>query len=247
MMMEPSIQAPAAGRHRRSTELADALTKRIRDRVLRPGDKLPTEAEIGLEYGVSRTVVREAMSQLQAGGLVETRHGVGTFVVDSSRSFVFRVAAGSIPTVQAILAMLELRISLESEAAALAAMRRTDLQLEEIRRALDDFKAELQSGSNAGETDFLFHLRIAETTGNRYFAEVMSNYGTATIPRTRLTVFQSPEARSNFLSMLSREHEQIFNAIARGDANAAAKFMRIHLSNSRDRFGKAQLAASYGD
>jgi len=186
--------------------------------------------------------VSEAMSQLQAGGLVETRHGIGTFVVDSPRLFVFRVAAGSIPTVESILAMLELRMSIESEAAALAAMRRTDAQLEEIRRALDDFKAELQNGSGAGETDFLFHLRIAEATGNRYFAEVMGHFGTATIPRTRVTVFQSPEARSNFLRMLSREHEQIFSAIARGDANAAAKFMRVHLSNSRDRFGKAQLA-----
>ena len=133
--------------------------------LLAPGDKLPTESEIMLEHGVSRTVVREAISGLQAAGFVETRHGIGTFVLDSPTGFDFRAEPQSIPTVHDILAMLELRISLEPEAAALAAERRTAGQLNEMRRVLDEFQAALHNGGDTAEPDFQFHLRVAEATG----------------------------------------------------------------------------------
>src|SRR5208283_4141657 len=105
---------------RLAQELVNALSEQIRSRVLHPGDKLPTEAEIMQEHGVSRTVVREAISGLQSAGFVETKHGIGTFVLDQANRLEFRIDASNIPTVLDILAMLELRISLESEAAALA-------------------------------------------------------------------------------------------------------------------------------
>ena len=156
----------------------------------------------------------------------------------------FQLEAKSIPTVLDVLAMLEFRISLESEAAALAAARRTDEQLEALRRALDEFQDAQRNGGNGAETDFQFHLRIAEASGNRYFPEVFAHFGMSTIPRTRVTLFKSAEDQAAFISMLSREHEQIYGAILCGDPKLAAKFMRIHLSNSRDRFRKAQEQAA---
>jgi GntR family transcriptional repressor for pyruvate dehydrogenase complex len=223
-------------------ELVGALSEQIRSHVLRPGDKLPTESEIMLEHGVSRSVVREAISGLQSAGFVETRHGIGTFVLDSPARFEFRVEPNSIPTVREILAMLELRISLESEAAALAAARRTEGQLADLRRVLDEFQAALHNGGDAAEPDFQFHLRVAEATGNRYFPEVLARFGTTTIPRTRISVLQSAADQAAYLSILGREHEQIYSAILRGDPKGASKFMRTHLSNSRDRFQRAQDA-----
>ncbi len=225
---------------RLAKELIDALSEQIRSRALRPGDKLPTESAIMAEHGVSRTVVREAISGLQAAGFVETRHGIGTFVLEWPGGFEFRVDPHSIPTVRDILAMLELRMSLESEAAALAAARRTDEQLAELRRVLDAYQAALEGGGDTAEPDFQFHLRVAEATGNRYFPEVLARFGTTTIPRTRVSLLQSPGGQAAYLTTLGREHELIYTAILRGDPEDASRFMRTHLSNSRDRFQRAQ-------
>jgi DNA-binding FadR family transcriptional regulator len=241
-----STESPAARRRPRrlAKELVDALAEQIRSRALNPGDKLPTESEIMAEHGVSRTVVREAISGLQAAGYVETRHGVGTFVLNSPVGFAFRVERNSMPTVRDILAMLELRISLESEAAGLAAARRSAGQLAELRRVLDGFQSAMQSGDDTAEPDYQFHLRVAEATGNRYFPEVLARFGMTTIPRTRISLRQSTEDRAAYLSVLAREHEQIYSAILRGDSEGASRCMRAHLSNSRDRFQKAQAALS---
>ncbi len=224
-------------------ELVDALADRIRKRQIRPGDKLPTEFDLIREYGVSRTVVREAISGLQSAGLVETRHGIGTFVLEPPLTPQFRVNRSSIPTVREVLAMLELRISLESEAAALAAERRTEEQLKSLRQKLDEFKAAMHAGDNAAEPDFKFHLTVAEAAANHYFSEVLAQFGTSTIPRTRINVLQSTRDQSAYLQTLGREHERIYEAIAKGDPKAASKFMRAHLTASRDRFRKAQEEA----
>ena len=88
-----SALAPPARRKPRSLalDLVDALGDRIRDGRLAAGAKLPTEAAIMEEFGVSRTVVREAISKLQAAGLVATRHGIGTFVIGLGEGGAFRI------------------------------------------------------------------------------------------------------------------------------------------------------------
>src|SRR6476469_679502 len=104
-------------------DVVDTLSGRIRDGSLAQGEKLPTEAAIMEEFGVSRTVVREAISRLQARGLVQTRHGVGTFVADAVAhdATPFLIGAEQLATLRDVIAVLELRIALETEAAALAA------------------------------------------------------------------------------------------------------------------------------
>src|SRR3954468_19294579 len=127
--------------HRRPRTLAhdlvDSLGDRIRDGRLQPGHKLPTETAFMAEFGVSRTVVREAISKLQAAGLVETRHGVGTFVVGPRDGSAFRIGREQLATLHDVIAMLELRIGVEVEAAGLAAQRRTPENLGAMRQALD--------------------------------------------------------------------------------------------------------------
>ena len=120
-------------------ELVEALGDRIRDGRISAGDKLPTEAAIMEEFGVSRTVVREAISRLQASGLVETRHGIGTFVVGLGDAAPFRIAPEQFATLRDVIAVLELRIGVETEAAGLAAQRRTAQNLLDMRAALDAF------------------------------------------------------------------------------------------------------------
>ena len=109
---DPFPLGASAPRRARSLthDVVEALSSRIRDGSLAPGEKLPTEAAIMEEFGVSRTVVREANSRLQAAGLVETRHGVGTFVVGMGEAATFRVSPDQLGTLRDVIAVLELRI-----------------------------------------------------------------------------------------------------------------------------------------
>ena len=218
-------------------ELVDALGERIREGQLAPGDKLPTEAAVMAEFGVSRTVVREAISKLQAAGLVETRHGVGTFVVGPGQAS-FRITPEQLETLRDVIAVLELRIGLETEAAALAAMRRGEENLQAMRLALDEFAAAVGEGRDAVAPDFAFHLEIARATRNAHFADLLSSLGAKIIPRARLADESSEELKA-YLLRANAEHESIFEAIVRQDAEAARAAMRTHLANSRERRRRA--------
>lgn len=233
---------PAPRRARNlALELVESLGDRIRDGRLAPGDKLPTEAQIMAAYGVSRTVVREALSKLQAAGQVRTRHGIGTFVMGAGEAAPFRISPDQLATLQDVIAMLELRIGLETEAAALAAQRRDDANLREMRAALDDFGAAVQAGRDAVAADVRFHLEVARATQNPHFAELMAALGAGMIPRARLDApVPMTEERREYLRRVNGEHESIFDAIASHDAEAARAAMRTHLANSRERRRRAQ-------
>jgi GntR family transcriptional regulator, transcriptional repressor for pyruvate dehydrogenase complex len=224
--------------------LVEALGDRIRDGRLAPATKLPTEAEIMAAHGVSRTVVREALSRLQAAGQVLTRHGIGTFVVGPGETAPFRIAPERLATLNDVIAMLELRIGLETEAAALAAQRRSDTNLRDMRTALDDFSAAVQAGREAVAADFRFHLEIARATHNPHFAELTAALGDTMIPRARLDapVRMSAERRE-YLRRVNAEHESLFDAIARQDGEGARAAMRTHLANSKERRRRAQIQA----
>ena len=221
-------------------QLVASLSERIQWRELRPGDKLPTEAEIMRAYGVSRTVVREAISRLQAGGLVDTRHGIGTFVLDARVNGPLKLALPELATIRDVLEVLELRISLETESAALAATRRNSLQLAAMRRALDEFATCVDREEDAVRPDYEFHRQVALASGNRYLADLMGELGPAHIPRTRINTAQfQREEGADYLRRVNREHEDIFAAIERSDPEAARAAMRTHLGNSRERLKRA--------
>lgn len=216
--------------------LVDELTMRVRSGALAPGAKLPTEAEIMAEFGVSRTVVREAISRLQASGLMQTRHGVGTFVNEPGTSAPFHITADQLETLHDVIAMLELRIGLEAEAAALAALRRTDDNLRAMREAQAAFWQAVQAGEDAVHADFQFHLEIARATQNLHFSAMLGALGSTVIPRARIARQPAADAQPEiYLERVHAEHESIIAAIACHDAESARTAMRIHLGNSRER------------
>jgi GntR family transcriptional repressor for pyruvate dehydrogenase complex len=205
------------GRRSLAHSVVDGIDARIRQAALKPGDRLPTESAIMAQYGVSRSVVREAISHLQAAGLVETRHGIGTFVL----------AAPPLP--EASTAILELRMGMETEAAALAAVRRSEAQLAALRAALDDMLRAQQLGQPTVEADVRFHRILAESSANRYFVDLQGQLG---------KVLSARERPPGSFERMHREHEDIVDAIARQDADAARAAMRTHLSNSGERIRK---------
>lgn len=220
-----------------------ALTQRVERGEFKVGAKLPTESELVATYGVSRTVVREAISQLRARGLVETRRGIGTFA--SGRPSAYPLPKIDPTALADVLALLELRISLETEAAALAAKRRSDEQVAQLAGLVAEMERAADKGSDAADADYRFHLTVAEATGNRFFPDLLRHLGRAIIPRTRIVSYAAAhEARTDYVRRVNREHQEIHRAIVRGDSDAARAAMRTHLANSRERL--AQLQAESG-
>ena len=235
-----AIELPRRRPRSLALELVEALGDRIRDGRLAAGDKLPTEAEFMAEFGVSRTVVREAISKLQASGLVQTRHGIGTFVVGLGDAAPFRLAPEQFATLRDVIAVLELRIGIETEAASLAAQRRNTGNLRQMRAALDAVAAAVEEGRDAVGPDFQFHLEIARATQNAHFAELMSSLGTMIIPRARLDAMPGlDDEQRQYLKRVNSEHESIYDAIRNQDSEAARAAMRTHLANSRERRRRA--------
>src|SRR5512142_850045 len=182
------MSSPAALRRPRSltADLVQAIGDRVRDGRWPAGTKLPTEGAIMQEFGVSRTVVREAISRLQAAQVVQTRHGIGTFVLGHGDASTFRIDPAHLATLQDVIAVLELRIGMETESAALAATRRKPEHLAAMRSALAALASAIGHGRDGAGPDFQFHLEIARATGNPHFAELMATLGGSMIPRARL-------------------------------------------------------------
>jgi DNA-binding FadR family transcriptional regulator len=240
---------PLASSVRRARNLTqsvvEALSERIRMGEFHAGERLPTESALMTQFEVSRTVVREAVSRLQAAGLVETRRGVGTFLLEAGHEQQIHIQTHHVLTVLDVMAILELRISLESEAAGLAALRRTEAQLQGLREALDAFAQETRSpqpgDGGAVAADRAFHLRLAVATGNRYFHDILAQLGRSMIPRARVDSAALADVnRAGYLSRVHLEHEDIYAAVQRQDPDGARAAMRIHLVNSRERLRRAQ-------
>ncbi|MNF98525.1 HTH-type transcriptional regulator LutR [compost metagenome] len=165
-------------------------------------------------------------------------------MLDTPSPSGFRIDPATIVTLRDVLAILELRISLEVECAGLAAQRRTPEQLAAMRAALDALAESVARSSDAVASDFQFHLQIAMSTGNRYFTDIMTHMGTGIIPRTRLNSARlAHDDEQHYLDRLKHEHEAIYEAIARQDAEAARAAMRLHLTNSRERLRQAHEEA----
>lgn len=242
--LEPTAPPEEPRRHRKlAAGLVETLGRRIREGQMRAGDRLPTEATIMKEFGVSRTVVREALSKLQAAGQVQTRHGIGTFVIGAGSGAPFRIDPEQLATLREVIAVLELRIGLETEAAGLAALRRHASHVHAMRQTLRAFAETIEHSGDAVQADFELHMEIARASQNVHFVELMTYLGTMLIPRSRLnTAGIIGQDRREYLQRVHAEHESIVDAIANQDPEAARAAMRTHLSNSRERLRRAAEA-----
>lgn len=228
-----------------TTDLAADLRTRIVDGVIQPGDKLPSENALISEFGVSRTVVRSALTRLQAEGLVETERGRGSFALtpppDGPTS-----ARGTraVVTMEDRLHLLEFRMGVESEAAALAARNRTHRQLRAVLKALEEFTSSVGHPAHAMKSDYDFHRAVAAASGNPFYSDCLESLGQTMIamPRTRLMTGVEHYARDHF-DQVVHEHESIYAAIAEGDESSSSAAMRSHLANSRRRLRAPAPAA----
>jgi GntR family transcriptional repressor for pyruvate dehydrogenase complex len=227
----------------RASELVDRVAGEITSRRIEPGARLPTEQEMMAAFGVSRTVVREAVAALRAEGLVETRQGVGAFVTRDAQRRPFRIDPAEVRSITDVLNVMELRTGVEVEAAGIAAERTTTSTRNQIARALHAFDLALQRGEAAIEEDFRFHQAIAEAARNPQFVRFLEFLGRFLIPRQSIRVgLQRPQDLKAYLERIQSEHRRIYDAIRAGDSPAARRAMRRHLMGSRRRYQRFAAA-----
>ncbi|TCU24731.1 GntR family transcriptional regulator [Rhizobium azibense] len=224
-------------RERLAQQLIDQMRAQIESGKLKEGDQLPTEPQLEATFGVSRTVVREAIADLRSAGYVRPIQGKGVFVSNPSAQKAFSLTPIEIRSIPETLELLEFRMATEGEAAAIAAYRRTAEQEAAIRAANRKMAQMIEDGAPTVEADYEFHMAIAAATNNRFYVDVLRHFGPRSIPRGQFPTL--PEAHDRaYLEKVHAEHVEILEAIADQEPERARQAMRAHLLASQRRYRK---------
>ena len=217
-----------------SERLYERIVAQIEQRILRGdlhvGDQLPPERELGEQFGVSRTAVREAVKALRQKGLLETYPGRGTFITDGT-SQAMRHSLNLVVSLGAAHGsedLVQVREILEPEIAALAAVRVTAEQLAALDKAVAVMNAALNDAEAFIEGDLDFHLALAEATQNDIIPILIDSI-IDRLREQRKRIFLTPGGaqRGQF------HHKRILKAVKQRDPDAARKAMRAHLKQIR--------------
>lgn len=210
------------GRTRLYEQVLDRLRSYVGEGGLRSGDRLPPERELAQRLGVSRASVKQAIVVLEVQGLVEVRHGGGTYLVKDSLDA--EPVERLVERKRRLPDVLEAREALETKLAELAAERRTDEDLRAMRGALDTMAREIEAGEHGVEGDRLFHAAVTAAAHSALLAEFM-----------RSIAEQITESRNESLRQVRRparslaQHHEILDAIEAGRGRSAAAAMRRHV------------------
>jgi GntR family transcriptional regulator, transcriptional repressor for pyruvate dehydrogenase complex len=230
-----AVAGPATAGTGRGAGLVDRVASDLRQRILAgelaPGTRLPSESELARDVGVSRTVVREAVSRLRAAGVVRTEQGRGSFVLDVAPPT--GTTRFEVRTVTDLVRLMELRVAVESEAAARAADRGTAASHAAIGQAMAVFERATRDPARLVEADFAFHLAIAEASQNPYVVDLLQDLGPRAIMLHRSQLGEDSSALDPaHLGRLLHEHTSVLDAVVRRDAEAARAAMGVHLRRS---------------
>lgn len=229
----PSLSQPVA-QQRLSDQLAADLRRRIEGGAVQPGQRLPTEQALAAQYAVSRTVVREAVSRLRSSGLLVARQGSGMYVaaLDAARPLDFDSSV--LADLGAVLDVVEVRRALESEVAALAAVRATAAQRRAIQDALALADASIASGSATVAEDLAFHQTLADAAGNPQFARLLRHLEQYLHEAMRITR-RNESMKQDYIAQVRQEHQAIVDAILARDADAARAAAARHMHGAARR------------
>lgn len=213
----------------------------IEDQSLEQGASLPAEAELAEAFGVSRTVIREALRVLKAKGLVSIQPGRGTMVLSVSRQYVedtIRLYVRSnYEGTEVFERLYEIREVLECGIAELAAARRSEEQLNELKAAMHDMKEGAGDDTSYTRADLVFHMCLAHSTQNEFFSMLLKPFTESLIEVIYLGRREPGGVESGIAA-----HERIMRCVEEGDSAGARQMMMEHIQDSRRRI-KAHLLA----
>jgi GntR family transcriptional repressor for pyruvate dehydrogenase complex len=221
--------------------LADQVTEVLKNKMVGDefaGSQLPSEQAMAEGFGVSRTVIREAVSRLKSEGLIQTRQGRGAFVRADRLDVPYRIDLDAEDLMSSLLHIIELRQGLDAEIAFLAAERRKRDQMAAIKRALADIQRAVKAGRDAVPEDLNFHLSIAKAAENPLFPELIRFLGRFLYAAVRVTR-ANEDRRREFSEQVRGEHAAIAEAIYRQDSEGAATAAKAHMLNAAVRLRSA--------
>lgn len=209
--------------------------------ILEAGEKLPPERELAVKYGVSRTSIREALRLLELSDFVEIRPGDGTFIkTNEQQTIQQQLTSVALKTDQTTLyEMLELRLILESQCAALAALRATGQDIEKIARTLEAMK-NTDDEEIGIQADLDFHMAIAAAANNSVLAQLISSFASHMRSTIEVTRKHRLSSKENFARTLE-EHRAIFIAISRGESDRAKVLMEDHIRTIRQELSELTI------
>lgn len=213
-------------------EVIDQIKEMLNRGELKPGDQLPSEREFAELLGISRVSLRQALTVLETLGIVEIRHGEGTFISSTSDGFsdlnmyLSKISKESDP-----LDILEARKLIEVEIAGLSARERTKEDLRIMKEILVEMERKIERGEETLLIDLKFHLHIAESTHNPVLLSVMGQIGSLMKQNLWRVVkglsLTTPGRAEKYLE----QHWVIYNAIKGGDSTKAKEAMLKHLES----------------
>lgn len=231
MTSESELRFEAVSRRPNLYEVvSERMYRAIQEAGLPPGAKLPSERVLGEQFGVSRTVIREAIRHLSAKGVLEPRPGAGVRVAgpsnnalsDSLALFLARQDVRANPE-----KIREVRECLEIATVSIAAERATDNDRAHIRHECERMAISLHDPEAASQADVAFHRAIAEATGNELFLVLVDSLGEVMLDIRRATLGSSQRAATTL-----KQHRAVADAIEMADREAAVDAMTEHLQDS---------------
>jgi GntR family transcriptional repressor for pyruvate dehydrogenase complex len=220
--------------------LTDVLFTKFETRIVSgempAGSRFPSQKEIAEAENVSRTVVREAVARLEAHGFAVSRQGSGVYVPDTVRYRAFQVTRDELSELSDVVKLLEMRLAIETEMAALAASRRSAADVSAMRAALRRMAEVSDDPADSAEADSEFHMTIAKATQNPYYLRLIDFLGVRLVPPRTLYLRDQPlRVHKAYVEKVHREHESIIEAIVRMDPTRARNAARRHMQESLTR------------
>jgi len=232
---------PQIERKKVSSQLIEQLKELIKKGTFPPKSKLPSEKDLAKMFGVSRSPIREALSVLEASGLVESRQGEGTFVKEIHLANMLDSVTFDMIEIEQVYNLLEMRTVLETEAAAFAALRATEDDLVKIKSALDEIAENMVDDYSIGsEADFQFHHEIVSASHNPFILQSIENLKDLYKRSLNYSLKRNVGLREK-REQIYQEHLKIYESIYNKDAAAAAYHMKRHLNNARIKLGDKRV------
>ncbi|MBV2143216.1 FadR family transcriptional regulator [Falsochrobactrum sp. TDYN1] len=213
--------------------IATQILHEINEGNWQPGHKLPTEHSLAQSFGVSRSVIREAIAQLRNEGLIETRQGVGAFVTEPDRRQAIRIEPETLADLDHFRSLFQLRMALEIEAAGLAAVHYEAEDLHKLDETLAQMSGAQKWTDEGIVADLAFHRAIAAATHNEYFSLVLG-FITERINQA-IRAARARAVLEEIVDITIAEHERIRDAIAMRDPLQARALMRHHIVEAAGR------------
>ncbi len=222
-----------------SEEIAGQIMSLVSSGDLMPGQKLPSERELCLRFGVGRSSLREALRCLTIVGVLETRVGEGTFLAMNRDKFIGKVLEWRVATERKnVENLMKVRLALETETASNAALHTTEDGIRKLEALLAKMKASIGNPEQVAATDIAFHLGIAEASANDLIFDLLTLIRSQ-LEQGLMKVSAFPGASENAYN----EHVKILNAIRAHDPESAKALMRDHIGKALKRYVEVNSSA----